>query len=74
MYARSARCHAERDVRRALLRTIIAAYYAARFADEVQDVVLLGTPVYDNQEEAWRRIWEMSPLAAMFSLHPVLAR
>lgn len=54
--------------------TLIAAHYAARFPDEVQHVFLLGTPVYDNAEEARRRIWEMSPLAAMFSLRPVLAR
>ena len=54
--------------------TLIAAYYAARFPDEVEHVFLLGTPVYDSEGEARRRIWEMSPLAAMFSLRPVLAR
>lgn len=54
--------------------TLVAAHYAARFPAEVRHVFLLGTPVYDNQEEARRRIREMSPLAAMFSLRPVLAR
>ena len=54
--------------------TIIAAHYAARFPDDVRSILLLGTPVYDSEQEARRRIWEMSPLAAMFSLRPVLAR
>lgn len=54
--------------------TIVAAHYAARFPDVVQRLYLLGTPVFDSEAEARRRIWEMSPLAAMFSLQPVLAR
>ena len=54
--------------------TLIAAHYAARYPDDVKRLFLLGTPVYDSEEEARRRIWEMSPLAALFSLQPVLAR
>ena len=54
--------------------TIIAAHYAARFPNEIDHVFLLGTPVYDSEEEARRRIESMSPLAAMFSLRPLLAR
>lgn len=54
--------------------TIVAAHYAARFPNEIHHVFLLGTPVYDSEEEARRRIEEMSPLAAMFSLRPLLAR
>jgi len=54
--------------------TIVAAHYAARFPNEIKRLYLLGTPVYDSEEEARRRIWDMSPLAAMFSLRPILAR
>lgn len=54
--------------------TIVSAYYASRFPNEIQRLILLGTPVYANEEEARKRIWEMSPMAAMFSLRPILAR
>ena len=54
--------------------TIVAAHYAERHPDEIAKLILLGTPVFDSEEEARRRIWEMSPLAAMFSLRPLLAR
>ncbi|HEV7242049.1 MAG TPA: alpha/beta hydrolase [Thermoanaerobaculia bacterium] len=54
--------------------TIVAAHYAARFPADIRRMVLLGTPVYDNEEEGRQRIWDMSPLAAMFSLRPILAR
>lgn len=54
--------------------TIVAAHYAGRFPTEIKRLYLLGTPVYDSEEEARERIWEMSPLAAMFSLRPILAR
>jgi pimeloyl-ACP methyl ester carboxylesterase len=53
---------------------VVAAYYAARYVDEIQCLVLAGAPVFDSEAEAQRRIWEMSPLAAMFSLQPILAR
>jgi pimeloyl-ACP methyl ester carboxylesterase len=54
--------------------TILAGYYAARYPGEVDRVVLLGTPVFDSAEEAKKRIRELSPIAALFSLHPWLAR
>ena len=54
--------------------TIIAAAYAARYPDEILHLYLLGTPVYDSEQEARKRIWDMSSLAAAFSLQPVLAR
>lgn len=54
--------------------TIVAAHYAAKFPNDIRRLYLLGTPVYDSEEEARRRIWDMSPLAAMFSLRPILAR
>lgn len=54
--------------------TIIASYYAARYADDVQDLYLLGAPVYDSASEGRRKIWEMSPMAAIFSLDPILSR
>lgn len=54
--------------------TIVAAHYAARFPTEIKRLYLLGTPVYDSEEEARENIGEMSPLAAMFSLRPILAR
>ena len=54
--------------------TLVAAHYAARFPAEVRHIFLLGTPVYADQKEARRSIRAMSPLAAMFSLRPLLAR
>ena len=54
--------------------TIIAAHYAERYPDDVKRLFLLGAPVYDGEAEARERISEMSPLAAAFSLRPVLAR
>lgn len=54
--------------------TIVAAHYAAQFPDDVKWVLLLGTPVYDSAADARERIVRMSPLAAAFSLRPILAR
>ena len=54
--------------------SIIASYYAERHPGEIQRLYLLGAPVYANAEEARTRIREMSPIAAMFSLQPFLAR
>lgn len=53
---------------------VVAAHYAARFPDQVSKLYLLGAPVYANEKEARERIRAMSPLAAMFSLRPFLAR
>jgi pimeloyl-ACP methyl ester carboxylesterase len=53
---------------------IVAATYAARYPDEVTRLVLAGTPVFRNPEEARQRIRSMSPLAALFSINPFFAR
>jgi len=53
---------------------IVAAHYAARFSSEVGRVYLLGAPVFDSEREARQRIREMSQVAALFALHPVIAR
>lgn len=54
--------------------TIVAAYYAAAHPGQVRQLVLLGTPVFASEAEARKRIWDMSTLAALFSLRPLLAR
>lgn len=53
---------------------ILATYYAARNPGDVDRVFLLGTPVFNGDEDARRRIREMSPIAALFSRHRLLAR
>lgn len=53
---------------------MVAAHYAARFSSEVERVYLLGAPVFGSEREARERIREMSHLAALFALHPVIAR
>jgi len=54
--------------------TIVAAAYADRFPDDIGHLFLLGAPVYVSETEARKRIWEMSSIAAAFSLEPILAR
>ncbi|MEO6260329.1 MAG: alpha/beta hydrolase [Thermoanaerobaculia bacterium] len=54
--------------------TIVAAYYAARHPQEVERLVLLGTPIFRGQDDARQRIKSMSSLAGVFSLNPVIAR
>lgn len=54
--------------------TIVAAQYAATHPGQIRQVVLLGAPVFANEEEARERIWDMSTLAALFSLRPLIAR
>ncbi|HVS30681.1 MAG TPA: alpha/beta hydrolase [Thermoanaerobaculia bacterium] len=54
--------------------TILAAHYGARYPDEVGRLVLLGTPLFRGEEDARGRIRDMSQLAALFSLNPILAR
>lgn len=53
--------------------TIIAANYAARYPSEVERIVLLGAPVYANEQEARQRIKRMSSLAALFAFNDTLA-
>lgn len=54
--------------------TILATYYAAEHPEEIGRLILLGTPVFDSEQEARRRIKDMSPLAALFSLNSFFAR
>lgn len=54
--------------------TIVAAHYAAAHPTEVRQLVLLGAPVFANEQDARERIWDMSTLAALFSLRPLIAR
>lgn len=54
--------------------TIVAAHYAAAHPGQVRQLVLLGAPVFANEQEARKRIWDMSTLAALFSLRPLIAR
>jgi pimeloyl-ACP methyl ester carboxylesterase len=54
--------------------TILAAYYAARYPDEVDRLVFLGTAIFRGAADARMRIRAMSELSALFSLNPVLAR
>lgn len=53
---------------------IIAAYYAARYPQEVERLVLLGTPIFRGEDDARVRIKSMSSLAGMFALNPFVAR
>ena len=53
---------------------LLAAYYAERYPGEVEHLYLLGTPVFDNEEEAREHIREMSSMAGIFTLNPVFAR
>jgi len=54
--------------------TLLAAWYAERYPDEVDRLLLLGAPVFENEEDARRRLREISPIAALFSLNSFLAR
>ena len=54
--------------------TLLAAYYAARYPDEVDQLFLLGTPVFAGEREAREHIREMSSMAGVFTLNPILAR
>ena len=54
--------------------TLLAAYYAARYPEEVEHLYLLGTPVFNNEKQAREHIREMSSMAGVFTLNPILAR
>lgn len=54
--------------------TLLAAHYAARYPEEMERLVLLGTPVFSDEREALEHIREASPMAGVFTLNPVLAR
>lgn len=53
--------------------TIIAAAYAARFPEDVLKVVLLGTPIFANEQQARERIRNMTKLGALFTFNKTLA-
>ena len=53
--------------------TIIAAAYAARFPGDVSRVVLLGTPIFANEQQARKRIRNMTRLGALFTFNKTLA-
>jgi len=54
--------------------TILAAYYAERYPDEVKALYLFGTPVYSDEAEAKRHVGEMSGLAGLLVKSRPLAR
>lgn len=54
--------------------TVLAAWYAERFNDEVSQLFLLGAPVFSDEAEGRERIVALSPMAALFSLNPLVAR
>ena len=53
--------------------TIIAAAYAAHYPGEVSRVVLLGTPIFADEEQARERIRNMTALGAIFTFNKPLA-
>jgi pimeloyl-ACP methyl ester carboxylesterase len=54
--------------------TLLAAYYAARYPGEVEQLVLLGAPIFDGEREARAHIREVSSMSGVFTLNPLLAR
>jgi pimeloyl-ACP methyl ester carboxylesterase len=53
---------------------LLAAHYAARYPAVVDRLYLLGTPVFDDQQEALRHIRAMSHTGGLFSINPTVAR
>lgn len=53
--------------------TILAANYAARFLGEVSRVVLMGTPVFADEEQARRGIRRLTKLGALLMFNDTLA-
>lgn len=54
--------------------TLLAAYYAARYPEEVERLFLLGTPVFDGEREARAHLRATSAMNGLFVLNPILAR
>ncbi len=50
--------------------TVIAARYAAEYPDDVDRLILLGTPLVYSPEQARERIATVSPSSAFFLRHP----
>lgn len=53
---------------------VLASHYAARWPGGVEHLVLIGAPVFESAEDGRRRVRELSPMAALFSFTPLLAR
>jgi len=53
---------------------VLAAYYGARYSREIARLFLLGAPIFSDEAEARDRIVALSPMAALFSLNPLVAR
>jgi pimeloyl-ACP methyl ester carboxylesterase len=54
--------------------TLLAVEYGSRHPNEIEHLVLLGTPVFTDEKDARARIREISPVAAFFSFNRIFAR
>ena len=54
--------------------TLLAAYYADRYPEGVERVLLIGSPVFDGEEDARKRVHEISSFAALMVRHRIVAR
>lgn len=54
--------------------TVLAAHYAAQYPDDVDRLVLLGTPIFDTPAVARQRMKAMSGFAALYAFAPLAAR
>lgn len=54
--------------------TVLAAHYAAQYPEDVDRLVLLGTPIFDTPAVARQRMKAMSGFAALYALSPLAAR
>jgi len=52
---------------------VLATWYAARNPGQVYRLILLGAPLFHDRDDAVDRVSEMSSMAALFALHPILA-
>lgn len=53
---------------------VLAAEYARRHPEEISNLILLNAPMFRSASEAKDGVYEMSPMAAVFTFNPVLAR
>lgn len=54
--------------------TLLAAHYAARYPGEIERLVLLGAPVFDDEREAREHVRQMTAMAGTSTLNRILAR
>lgn len=52
---------------------LLAAFYAAAYPDDVEKIILMGAPVFRGPADARKGVASMSPMAALFALHPSLS-